>query len=224
MLRSEPLRDALFRYTNLHRRFGFGVPGPVPQDPRWIAFVDQLTSLEDPAAQLEVVVYWYGATGEEAAPAPATMFGCFNFTGPDETGAARIHFVNREHDPLTGPLARSKLPIRLSELRALIPALLAAYPTTTHILGRSWLYHREAYRRLYPPAYTSHVEPLPEPVSLVGSSSWGQYLTHSGANELACQQFLDNLPQLQAHDPLGVFGYRPIQVRAPIATFLKFYR
>lgn len=224
MLRSEPLRDALFRYTNLHRRFGFGVPGPVPQDPRWIAFVDQLTSFEDPAAQLEVVVYWYGATGEEAAPAPATMFGCFNFTGPDETGAARIHFVNREHDPLTGPLARSKLPIRLSELRALIPALLAAYPTTTHILGRSWLFHREAYRRLYPPAYTSHVEPLPEPVSLVGSSSWGQYLTHSGANELACQQFLDNLPQLQAHDPLGVFGYRPIQVRAPIATFLKFYR
>jgi hypothetical protein len=224
VLRDEPLREALFRYTSLHRKFGFGVPGPVPEDPRWTEFVDQLAAVEDSDSQLERIVSWYGLTEEEAAPDPATLFGCFNFTGPDETGAARSHFVNREHDPLTGPLARTKLPIRLGELRALIPALLGAHSNTTHILGRSWLYHREAYRRLYPPAYTSQTEPLPKPVSLVGGSSWGQYLTHSGANESACNQFLDKLPQLQAHDPLGIFGYRPIQVRAPIAEFVGFYR
>jgi hypothetical protein len=213
----------LFGFTSLHRRFGLGVPGQAPIGALWNEFTARIASTSDTNERVAIAQHYFAITNDEAPPPAGTVFGCFNFTGPQADGAARIHFVNRELDPLVGPLSSARLPQRQAELRSLLPALLRAYPQTTHILGRSWLYHREAYRRIYPLAYTDAIEPLPQPVSLVGSSSWGQYLTHNGANQRACDAFLVALKDLSADDPLGIFMHQPIQVRAPIEVFVRFY-
>lgn len=68
---------------------------------------------------------------------------------------------------------------RQRELRALIDDVQVRYDkSATQFRGQSWLYHREAYRRIFPGAYLARLTPASAGLHLNGSSIWGQVLDH----------------------------------------------
>ena len=68
------------------------------------------------------------------------------------------------------------------------------YAHATAVRGGSWLYHLEAYRRLFPPVYGDSREVLEGISHFQGTSSWGQFLDHrEGVKPALREQFLENL-------------------------------
>ena len=56
------------------------------------------------------------------------------------------------------------------------------------ILGGSWLYHLEAYRRLFPPVYGESRVVQEGTAHLQGTASWGQFLDHREAVKPALRE------------------------------------
>jgi hypothetical protein len=97
--------------------------------------------------------------------------------------------------------------------------LKSRHPEAETVAGASWLYHTEAYRRLFPADYVASRIEAGE-VRLNGMSSWGQFLTHSGAVKPALGDlFLANFKTLDPDQPWLIFPLRPLLVSAPVASF-----
>jgi hypothetical protein len=134
----------------------------------------------------------------------------------------RIHFVNKDNDGL-GPLHRSKIAHRRRELAHVFALVRERYPTAAQVRGISWLYHLDAYRRLFPPDYGASSTPAAR-VRLCGLSSWGQFITHEGAIKPALRDsFLRRFPDMDIDAPWRSFPLPALVASAPIATFFKFY-
>jgi hypothetical protein len=92
------------------------------------------------------------------------------------------------------------------------------------ILGGSWLYHLDAYRRLFPPVYgesrvvqegTTHVQ---------GTASWGQFLDHREMVKPALREhFLTNLATLDMQRLWEAFPLPTYSAQAPIQAFYDWY-
>ena len=208
--------------TNLHRRFGYGDVGDDPS-PAWREFlvvVEAATRLDE---RVRCAVDAFAAGQVERMPADREFFGCFAFDPPDPDGNVRIHFFNRDSDDGMSPLAPDKIARRRSELRALSGRIRDAHPTARTVVGGSWLYHLEAYRRLFPPAYVAGRAPA-EPVRLTGTSSWGQVLDHQERVKPPVRDaILVNLEALDPSAPWRVFPLRPLRTTAPVDVFFDFY-
>jgi len=98
-----------------------------------------------------------------------------------------------------------------------------AYPHAKSVIGSSWLYNLDAYRRLFPPAYgDSRVVP-DGPVRLTGTSTWGQLLDCRGDVKPEIEAvFLARLPELDPAAPWRVLPLRAIKTRADIGEFCAF--
>lgn len=207
-------------HTNLHRRFGLGKPGRGQLHAVWQQFADRLDATPDPVAQADLAVATYATAEDEALPlAGQTAFGCFacEAPAPGTVGehVVRIHFNNLDTDAEGGPLARSKQARRRVELTAMTRHIATTWPQATHIRGGSWLYHVEAYRRLFPSEYLRAATPYPAP-TLTGSSTWGQ-LIDSSENIRADVRatVVSNLRHLDASAPWRAFPLHPL---VPVAT------
>jgi hypothetical protein len=216
------LGEAVSRYTNLRRRFGLPEEDPASAAP-WAAYLEGLDAA-DPAAQAAWTREAFLRSSEERLPAEQTGFGCFSCEAPDAEGGVRLHFVNRELDGEVGPLDRRRMPARREELAALFAFVREAYPQAARVLGASWLYNLEAYRRLFPPAYGASRRPRPEPVNLTGTSSWGQLLDRRGGlkPDMAAR-FAENLAHLEVEAPWRVFPLPCLVTEAPIGLFHQHY-
>lgn len=91
------------------------------------------------------------------------------------------------------------------------------------MVGASWLYNLEAYRRLFPISYfaTAHVldhrfQHMP---------LWGQFLDWHGAlKERMTRQFLERLERESSVDSLGqCFPLQVLSVNASVLEFYDFY-
>ncbi len=134
----------------------------------------------------------------------------------------RIHFGNRDGDGI-GPLHRTKIGRRQQDLAALVGFIDAHHPAAERIVGMSWLYHLDAYRRLFPPEYGASAVPLAR-ARLSGMSSWGQFLTHDEAIKPALRDaFLRNFASLDPAAPWRSFPLPALAVSAPVAAFRAFY-
>ena len=92
------------------------------------------------------------------------------------------------------------------------------------VLGGSWLYHLEAYRRLFPPIYGESRVVQEGTAHLQGTSSWGQFLDHREAVRPALRaQFLANLATLDLHRLWTVFPLPTYSTQAPLQAFYAFY-
>ena len=128
----------------------------------------------------------------ERLPPGQRQFGCFSCDPPDTDGMVRIHFTNRDADGI-GPLSRTKIETRRQELQAMFTYVQQTYAHATAVRGGSWLYHLEAYRRLFPPVYGDSREVLEGISHFQGTSSWGQFLDHrEGVKPALREQFLEN--------------------------------
>ncbi len=216
-----PLDEAMGRYTNLRRRLGLGEPHE-PPSPGWTAYLAGLSAAGSPEGRLD----WTHATFLSGPPEPARVnpFGCFRCDPPDERGAVKIHFTNQEVGETVSPLNRARIDRRLAELRAMFAFVRETYPAAASILGGSWLYNLEAYRRLFPVEYgASRTRPAGE-IRLSGTSTWGQVLDHREAVKPEVRdRFLRNWRDLDPARPWLAFPLPALWTQAPIGLFYAFY-
>ena len=219
-LRGEPLERGVATYTNFHRRFGYGTAPAAPSAPGWLAFVDELCAARDDDARLACALRHFELGGEEQPMPGHRIFGCFSYTPPEDDGGVRIHFIDRDPADGPGPLSSTRTAQRRTELQEMVRDVRAMHPSARTIHGRSWLYHRPAYRRLFPDSYLATSEPVARVDRYAGSSLWGQFQTHTGIDAAACARFVDGLGALEADAPWRVFPLLPLTVSAPIEAFV----
>jgi hypothetical protein len=218
---SRPLSDACLEFTNLHRRFGLGrVDDGVPSA-EWTRYAAGLERCASGPDRLEWTLGFFAdAPPRESGAHP---FGCFSYELLSADEVVRIHFDNRDSDDGCGPLARTKVDRRLSELREMFGFIRAHHPDARIVRGASWLYNLEAYRRLFPPDYAASIF-APEWVRLDGTSSWGQLLDFRGLVKPAVRQaLLDNLRDLDIAAPWTAFPLRALGAQSAIEPFYRLY-
>ena len=212
------LSEAVRSFTNLHRRLGLGDVSDAPPGPEWRRYAEGLERQPDRGARLDWTMEVLAAAPDEPPQPDKVRFGCFSYD-PPAAGMVRIHFNNHDSQDGAGPLAMRKIEAPRSELTRMFTHLRRTAPEAERVAGASWLYNVEAYRRLFPPAYTASATVAGE-VGLTGTSSWGQFLTHTGAvrDELR-QVFLARMADLDPQAPWLAFPLRPLRVTAPLSAF-----
>lgn len=222
-LTGAPVSQTARNYTNFHRRLGLG-DAHDPAEPLWARYAGQLDQLPGLDAQVAWTEDVFKAAKEGPALPGRTWFGCFACEAPTAEGAVRIHFTNRDTDETGGPLVRAKFAARTRELAALVRHVRETHPQSIRIQGGSWLYHLEAYRRLFPADYAASRTPWPGRISLTGTSSWGQIIDSRGAVRDAVRDILvANLEALDPEAPWRAFPYPVLSVTAPIDSFYRHF-
>lgn len=219
------LADTLLHCTNIHRRLGLGKPGAPPHAPQWLGLVEGVEAL-DHARRVDRVFNALNNSPDGASTLlPGRIaFGCFACEPPDENGGVRIHFGNRDASGGVGPLHHSRIAARRAELSAMFEWLACEYPEARHVIGGSWLYNLEAYRRLFPPAFGASRQSDPAFKRQSGLSTWGQFIRHDGSTRPEVRDtFLAALPALDPNEPFGPFPYKVLFTEAPIADFQSQY-
>ncbi|HEX7758723.1 MAG TPA: hypothetical protein VF459_04425 [Caulobacteraceae bacterium] len=218
---SGTLSDACLKFTNLHRRFGLGRTDGAALSAGWMRYAAGLKRCASRPDRLEwTLAFFADAPPEQNA---THRFGCFSYELVDADQIVRIHFSNRDSTDGYGPLARAKADRRVSELREMFGFVRAHHPGARTVLGGSWLYNLEAYRRLFPTDYAASIFE-PERVRLDGTSSWGQLLDFRGVVKPAIRRaLLDNIANVDMAAPWRAFPLRALGARSAIEPFYRFY-
>lgn len=218
------LGDAVGRYTNLHRRFGLGRIGADPPARDWTRYVERLRSLASHEQRLDWTRDYFLLSPPEPSPPSRLGVGAFALDPMPRAGAFRIHFESDDVDGGVGPLSSKKIGRRRDELEELFTQLRYARPEAQEILGGSWLYNLEAYRRLFPPKYVDTAVNPRRNLRYDGTSSWGQFVDHRGQIRPELRdRFLVNLERLNPEALWEVFPLPALVARAPVAVFFEFY-
>lgn len=216
-----PLTDSVAWYTNLHRRLGLGVLEETPRSAAWQHFAAGLEAAPDHESRLAWVLACYRARSAGTPPPGRHVFGCFGCDAPDADGVLRLHFANRDRDGIS-PLAPARRALRRRELAELIGYAARAWPEIRRVRGASWLYHLEAYRRLFPAEYVASLRPPDGPLHFHGSSSWGQFLDHRGrVKQAPARAFLSNLQRLDVERLRETFPLPVLQAGADLQAFRR---
>lgn len=213
-----PRDRALLQYTNLYVRFGLGRDFD-PAHPTWREYLAGLHDTGDPGGW----TYRFYRRRPDAVSAPGSVatFGCFSYAQPSED-RIRLHFRNAEVNGHS-PLGIARRADRLADLTALFAHVKRTRGEALRVMGTSWLYNLEAYRRLFPAAYvaTAHV---------VGQRFqrmplWGQFLDRHGAiREGVRREFLRRLDRQASLDGLEqCFPFQALGAEAPVREFYDFY-
>lgn len=210
------LADALFHYTTFSKTVADNAP--------WEAFAAELAAADD----VVDAVYRWSQTHADPDPRPGDatyvgrpLFGCFYYVIRDET-VIRPHFI--KNDAHGHPLSRARLPQRQAELRAMVAHVREHAPQATTVRGNSWLYNLEAYRRLYPPAYTAAL-PASDEGEFQFLARWGQLFDRNwDVRQPQGVAFLRALKQLRSLEELRrCFPYQILQPRCAVQHFFDFY-
>lgn len=210
-----PFGDALFEYTNLYIRFGLGRDFD-PAHPTWREY---LVGLQDTSDSREWTYRFYLTRSEAmAAPPVVATFGCFSYALLSGN-RIRLHFGNAETDGRS-PLASERRAQRVADLTALFAHVKQARRDAVQVVGASWLYNLDAYRRLFPPSYVATARVIGHRFRHM--PLWGQFLDrHGQIRENLTRPFLERLERQPSLDGLG--RCFPLQVLSPEASALEFY-
>jgi hypothetical protein len=137
--------------------------------PAWVGFVDAVAGGEDP------VDYVYAAYLEGDARADEPDGPCFTFAYWPEDRLVRIHFSNNAAGTALRPHTAED---RRRELRDVFETVTRLHPEAATVRGTSWLYHLEAYRRLFPPAFVGDLHSVGHPHQF--AALWAQFLDRRG--------------------------------------------
>ena len=218
-----PLSATVSQCTNFYRRFGLGRLQGAPISPEWKKYTEQLMTLETHEQRVAWTQAFFVQSPPESLPQGQRQFDCFSCDPPDKDGRVRIHFTNRDNDGI-GPLSRAKIDKRRQELKVMFTYVQKTYADAKEVLGGSWLYHLDAYRRLFPPVYGDSREVQAGSSHFQGTSSWGQFLDHrEGIKPVLREQFLENLRKLDMNRLWEVFPLPACRAHAPMQAFYDFY-
>lgn len=155
---------------------------------------------------------------QAAASSRSAPFGPFNCRDDREAGLLRLRFVNGPH-----VLASAQQAQRMSELHKLFSTIGERYPGDALVSGFSWLYHLEAYSRLFPPAFIESAQPAPRWFS--SGARWGQVATGEGRLRPGiAATLLSRASAARDIDMLDrCFEFSVLSLRAPLSVFIDFY-
>ncbi len=191
----------------------------------WAAYAAQIEAVPDASAW----TYQYYLSQRLPNPQPddtsylgKPLFGCFSYQ-VRETTSIRVHFM--KNDPLSSrPLTRLRLAARHAELARMFVHIHAHVPAAQAVLGNSWMYNIEAYRRLYPPAYTARL-PVSDEAEFQFLAFWGQCFDHAwNPKPTLASAILERLAHMTHLDELRwCFPYQTLQPVGAIGDFYQFY-
>ena len=210
-----PMARALLEYTNLYVRFGLGRAFD-PAHPVWQEYV---AGWRDPNDAGERTHRFY-LTRSRAVPPPGLVAksGCFSYSSLTD-GRIRLHFVNAETDGHS-PLAIERRDRRVADLAVLFDHMKRTMREPPRVVGASWLYNLEAYRRLFPKSYVATARVLYGRFQHM--PLWGQFVDrHGEVNEPLAQQLLQRLERQVSLE--GLDQCFPFQVLTAEASALEFY-
>jgi len=150
------------------------------------------------------------------------LWGCFSYDYLADRRTIGLHFSHQDTSG-DGPLSQQRRAMRMDELRAMFGHIKQAHPDAASVAGGSWLYNREAYRRLFPASYIGSAR-----VGIPGFSFrniWGQFMRHDWqVYEDLAALFLKRVGQLRdVEHALECFPYQVLDVQGPIEDFYAFH-
>jgi hypothetical protein len=112
---------------------------------------------------------------------------------------------------------------RRADLTALFAHVQRTLPERTQVVGVSWLYNLEAYRRLFPVSYIATARVMKHRFRAM--PLWGQFLDrHGGLKAQMTRPFLARLEQQTCVERLHeCFPLQVLTVAAPVQEFYAFY-
>ncbi|HEY0752774.1 MAG TPA: hypothetical protein VGD98_02250 [Ktedonobacteraceae bacterium] len=219
-LSQQPLAEAVLYYTALYRILGLDWSLD-PANPAWQEYLQQLQQEQADAER----TYQFYLLRDQYMPkfTAQTHWGCFAYDYNVETRAIHLHFANQDTSGY-GALSSHQRATRISELRAMFQHIQESRPEAALVRGTSWLYHREAYRRLFPALYGQSVQVASNP-NLSARALWGQFLQHDWqVNEEMLSTFFQRIEQLNdAESCMHCFPYTVLQTESLIYPFYAFY-
>ena len=209
-----PLDVAIDRCTNLRRRLNlWGDTGAS----RWKLFLNKVKSAVDD--RVEQVALCADFQQSLSYIEVKRSFGCFSYDPPDAYGTLRIHFVAPDGIN-SSPLAIENSSARRADLQELISHVQRTEPCATTVRGVSWLYNLQAYKRLFPTAYSASVQSAWFPLHLNGSSTWGQVLNwRQEVKPDVRDQLLVRLNDMEVATPWLVFPLQALVATSQIEVF-----
>jgi hypothetical protein len=213
-----PLERVLFEYTNLYIRFALGRNFD-PAHPTWQEYVAGLRDTND---SCEWTYRFYLTRSEAMAEPPVVAtFGCFSYALL-QGERIRLHFRNAE----TGghsPLGIERLGQRLADLTALFGHVKRTRHEPLQVVGASWLYNLDAYRRLFPVSYLATARVIDRRFQHL--PLWGQFLDRYGeVKESMTRPFLERLERQSSLDSLDrCFPFQVLSVEASVLEFYDLY-
>lgn len=213
-----PFERALLENTNLYVRLGLGRDFD-PEQVGWRAYVAGVAS----AASVRDWTYRCYLSNAEANTRPAVVgtFGAFSYA-LNADGSVRLHFFSAEPGGRS-PLGRGRDGERRADLAALCAHLKTTAMPAAAVVGGSWLYNLEAYRRLFPPVFVEARRAVHG--KLQSMSLWGQFVDHRGALDAArAEAFSRALTACTSLEHLErCFPFQVLSARASVADFCAFY-
>jgi hypothetical protein len=209
---------ALLEYTNLYVRFGLGRDVD-PAHPSWREYVAGVDASAD--ARDWTYRFYTARSGVPTGPSVVATFGCFSY-GVLSGDRIRLHFLNTDPDGCS-PLGVERRDQRLADLCALVGHVKRTQRESLQVIGASWLYNLEAYRRLFPPSYVATARAIRGRFQRM--PLWGQFLKRNGhVNEAAAESFLGRLHRASDLERLDeCFPYQVLSVEAPAQTFYDYF-
>lgn len=181
-----------------------------PAHPEWVGFLEAIADGVDPVDHAYNA--YLAGDGQEEAADPS----CFTFAYWPEDELVRIHFGN---DRAGTGLHLSAVDDRRRELQSIFRTVAASYREARWVRGTSWLYHLDAYRRLFPPSFIAGLVSVGYPHQF--AALWCQFIDKHGVVKpwlekpfLAAIGTATSLAQLDGAFPLDTLG-----TAAPIEVF-----
>ncbi len=209
---------AITHCTNLRRRLHLWGH---ERECRWNDFLAQASRCaSDHAAVLALCNARYAAQPRIEMVQP---FGCFSYDAPDAAGVLRIHFIAPQSTRMS-PLAAASIAERMDELRAVFSHVRRTERNAATVRGISWLYHLDAYRRLFPASYAASIQAPSFPLHLNGSSTWGQVLNwRQEVKPVMRDALISRLATLRLEAPWEIFPLQALVATGDIHAFYELY-
>ncbi len=213
-----PYEQALINYTNLYIRFGLG-PAIDQFHPTWQEYLRGLAIASDQGDW----TYSFATerAGSDTPVADGRIFGCFSYSTWDDK-RVRLHFHNQEPAGVS-PLGCDQLERRILELRTMFTHIKSYAPGIERVVGGSWLYNLEAYRRLFPPAFVATARPGQADYQYL--VLWGQFLDRDGrVRPWPARKFVECLEkQTTLEGAMECFPLKALYLEAPLRVFYEYY-
>lgn len=212
-----PLERTLLEYTNLYVRLGLGRDFD-PEHPTWREYVAGLRDAEDIG---EWTYRFYRMRPETEPPGIVATRGSFSYARLSGD-RIRLHFRSAESDGRSS-LGSDRRGQRMAELAALFEHLKRTADGPVRVIGASWLYNLDAYRRLFPGSYLATARVAARRFQHM--PLWGQFLDrHGEVRESVTRPFLDRLEGQASLDTLDqCFPLQVLTLDAPASDFYELY-
>jgi len=210
------LVESLLKYTTFYKRIGVQDWEHNINNILWQEYLQKIHSGTSPS---EAAYSMYLIDFQEVMPTNKIR-ECFSYNYYPKERTVHIHFRNNFANS-NSPLSDENMQDRIDELKNIFTEVKRKYPEAEKVMGGSWLYSYETYRRLFPHHFTESMIER-DNIGHQGNAIWGQFLQSNGElNESRANEFLQKVETARTKEDL--FRAFPIKFYETIGDVKEFY-